>query len=113
MVLFFYDLHCANLNDFNKKCNNLFIVFYTRNCEKYDLLLCCGSDSMKLFFGVYEYKNDAQKTLACSRLSVLLFPPSRLALSGFSIPCSTQKVFGFFLVCAAEKPKPRFDGSKC
>ena len=28
---------------------------------------------MKLFFGVHEYKDDAQKTLACSRLSVLLF----------------------------------------
>ena len=28
---------------------------------KYDLLLCCGSDSMKLLFGVFEYKDHAQK----------------------------------------------------
>ena len=51
---------------------NFFIVFYTRNCMKYVLLfvllLPCDvyyvvevNQLMKLLFGVYEYKDHAQK----------------------------------------------------
>ena len=80
--------------------------------------------AMKLFFGVYEYKDHSQKksnykrsieifgfanTVAHSLRSFLAIALLLLLL----LPLlDTKSLWPLVLVCAAREPKPRFDGSE-